>query len=269
MTAKLPKFDELSVDIDKHVATVVMQRPPHNFFDMVLIKQIAEAFEALDTMHDVRALVLAADGKSFCAGANFGDGSKLDKDGNRPDEATRTNSAHLYQEAVRLFRTRKPIVGAIHGPAIGGGLGLSLVPDFRVTCSEARFSANFTRLGFHPGFGLTHTLPALIGAQKASLMFYTGRRLTGEEAVEIGLADKLVPLADVRASAQALAAEIAESAPLAVAATRATMRAGLAERVKAQTDHELELQKDLRKSDDFKEGVKASAERRTPKFTGR
>lgn len=269
MSTTLPKFNDIAVSIDGHVATVEMRRPPHNFFDMVLIKEIAEAFEALDKMHDVRALVLAAEGKSFCAGANFGDGSKLDKDGNRPDEATRTNSAHLYQEAVRLFRTNKPIVGAIQGPAIGGGLGLSLVPDFRVTCSEARFAANFTRLGFHPGFGLTHTLPALIGAQKASLMFYTGRRLTGDEAVKIGLVDILVPLADVRSAAQSLAAEIAEAAPLAVAATRATMRQGLADRIKAQTDHELALQSDLRKSDDFKEGVKASAERRTPNFSGR
>ena len=269
MTATLPKFTDIGVEIAGHVATVEIRRPPHNFFDMLLIKEIAVALEALDQQHAVRAIVLAAQGKSFCAGANFGDGSSLDKDGNRPDEATRTNSAHLYQEAVRLFRTKKPIVGAIQGPAIGGGLGLALVPDFRVACPEARFAANFTRLGFHSGFGLTHTLPALIGAQQASLMFYTGRRLSGEEAVKIGLADILVPLAEVRTAAHKLAAEIAENAPLAVAATRATMRQGLAERVKAQTDHELALQQDLRKSDDFKEGVKASAERRTPNFTGR
>ena len=269
MLSTLPDFADIAVTAEGHVATVEIRRPPHNFFDMPLIQQIATAFEALDGVHDVRALVLAAEGKAFCAGANFGDGSALDKDGNRADEAARNNIGHLYQEAVRLFRTKKPIVGAIHGPAIGGGLGLALVPDFRVACSEARFAANFTRLGFHPGFGLTHTLPALIGAQQASLMFYTGRRLTGEEAVKIGLADLLAPLADVRRTAQKLAAEIAENAPLAVAATRATMRQGLADRIKAQTDHELSLQVSLRKSGDFKEGVKASAERRTPVFQGR
>ena len=269
MPSPMPAFAEIAVTFQGHVATLEMRRPPHNFFDMVLIKEIATALEALDQHHDVRAIVLAAAGKSFCAGANFGDGSQLDKDGNRPDEATTTNSAHLYQEAVRLFRTQKPMVGAIHGPAIGGGLGLALVPDFRVTCSEARFAANFTRLGFHPGFGLTHTLPALIGAQQASLMFYTGRRLNGDEALKIGLADMLVPSSEVRGAAQKLAAEIAECAPLAVAATRATMRQGLADRIKAQTDHELALQQNLRKSSDFKEGVKASAERRVPMFTGR
>ena len=170
---------------------------------------------------------------------------------------------------MRLFRTAKPIVGAIHGAAVGGGLGLALVPDLRVTCPEARFSANFTRLGFHPGFGLTHTLPALIGPSKAALMFYTSRRIAGDEAFRIGLADVLVPQAEVRAAAQKLAEEIAECSPLGVLATRATMRAGLADRVRAATDKELAEQTRLRKTADFKEGVNAVNERRVPKFVGR
>ena len=185
-----------------------------------------------------RAVVLAAQGKSFCAGANFGDGSTLDAAGKRPGEAM-SPIAHLYTHAVRLFSAKKPIVGAIHGAAVGGGLGLAMVPDFRVTCREARFCANFTRLGFHPGFGLTVTLPEAIGRQNAALMFYTSRRITGEEAFRMGLADLLVPQEQVRAAAQKLAAEIAENAPLGVMATRATLRAGLAERVKAATAHEL------------------------------
>jgi enoyl-CoA hydratase/carnithine racemase len=254
-------FPELAVELAEHVATVEIRRPPHNFFDLALIRQLADAFEALDRDPACRAIVLAAQGKSFCAGANFGDGSGLKE---RPAE----NTAHLYTEAVRLFACKKPVIGAIHGPAVGGGLGLALVPDFRVACPEARFSANFTRLGFHPGFGLTVTLPELIGRGKAALMFYTGRRVKGEQALAMGLADLLVPQAEVRAAAQALAREIAECAPLAVAATRATLRAGLAERVRAATVHELAEQTRLRRTQDFAEGVKASAERRTPKFIG-
>src|SRR5215475_1160307 len=144
--------------------------------------------------------------------------------------------SHLYMQAVRLFRARKPIVAAIHGPAIGGGLGLALVPDFRVTCTEARFSANFNRLGFHPGFGLTYTLPRLVGEQQAALLFYTGRRIPGDEAVRIGLADLLVPQAEVRSAAQALALEISQSSPLAVIATRETMRRGFVEAAEAATE---------------------------------
>jgi enoyl-CoA hydratase/carnithine racemase len=254
-------FPELAVELAGHVATVEIRRPPHNFFDLALIRQLADAFEALDAQAECRAIVLAAQGKSFCAGANLGDGTRETSIGT-------PSTAHLYTEAVRLFACAKPVVGAIHGPAVGGGLGLALVPDFRVACPEARFSANFTRLGFHPGFGLTVTLPELIGKRAAALMFYTGRRVKGEEAFAMGLADVLVPQAEVRAAALELAREIAASAPLAVLATRATLRAGLAERVRAATEHELAEQTRLRRTADFREGVKASAERRMPRFTG-
>ena len=261
-------FKDIGVEKSGFVALIEIRRPPNNFFDIALIQEIAGALEALDEDAGCRAVVLAAQGKAFCAGANFGDGSTLNREGQRPGEKS-APVQHLYMEAVRLFRTKKPIVGAIHGAAVGGGLGLAMVPDFRVTCPEARFCANFTRLGFHPGFGLTTTLPEVIGKTNAALMFYTSRRVTGEEAFAMGLADVLVPQDQVRAAALALAAEIAENAPLGVVATRATMRAGLADRVKAATEHELEEQTRLRQTDDFKEGVKAMAERRVPNFAGR
>ena len=142
-----------------------IRRPPHNFFDNALINEIADAFEAADADTGVRSIVLAAQGKSFCAGADF---SKRDLSATTSGGA---NSKHLYKEATRLFRAKKPIVAAIHGAAIGGGLGLALVADFRVTSTEARFSANFTRLGFHPGFALTYTLPRLVGQQQGEPAF--------------------------------------------------------------------------------------------------
>jgi enoyl-CoA hydratase/carnithine racemase len=264
----MPEYKDISVELSGFVATIEIQRPPHNFFDVVLINAIGDALDDLDKSDKCRAVVLAAQGKSFCAGANFGDGSTLDKSGQRPGEASSPVSS-LYMQAMRLFRSQKPIIGAIHGAAVGGGLGLAMVPDFRVACPETRFCANFTRLGFHPGFGLSVTLPEVIGKANAAMMFYTSRRVTGEEALAVGLADVLVPQDEVRAAAQKLAAEIAENAPLGVMSTRATMRAGLADRVKAATEHELEQQTQLRQTDDFKEGVKAMAERRVPNFAGR
>jgi len=261
-------FRDIAVEKSDHVALIEIRRPPHNFFDIPLIQEIATALEALDNDSECRAVVWAAQGKSFCAGANFGDGSTLDQEGRRPGEPM-PGVAHLYIEGNRLFRTKKPIVAAVHGAAVGGGLGLAMVADFRVACPEARFCANFTRLGFHPGFGLTVTLPAVIGPTKAALMFYTSRRVTGEEAFAMGLADLLVPQAEVRAAAMKLAAEIAKNAPLGLIATRATMRGDLADRVRAATEHELKEQTRLRKTDDFKEGVKATAERRLPNFSGR
>jgi enoyl-CoA hydratase/carnithine racemase len=255
-------FEDIGVDHDGLVATVEIRRPPDNFFDDSLIRQIATAFEYVDGDASCRAIVLAAQGKAFCAGALLKADERL---AGTPDRSL--NTQQLYNEAVRLFATRKPIVGAIHGAAIGGGLGLALVPDFRVTCPEARFSANFTRLGFHPGFGLTVTLPQLIGYNKACLLLYTGRRLKGEEAHAMGLADVLVPFEQVRSAALELAKEIAESSPLGVIATRATMRVGLVERIRAATQRELVEQTALRATNDFKEGVRAYAERRPPKFT--
>jgi len=259
-------FKDIGIEKSGQVALVEIRRPPNNFFDIALIREIAEAFEALDGDDRCRALVLAAQGKAFCAGANFGDG---DSDGGALLSGPRPGAAHLYIEGNRLFRTKKPIVAAVHGAAVGGGLGLAMVADFRVTCAEARFCANFTRLGFHPGFGLTVTLPAVIGPTKAALMFYTSRRVRGDEAHAMGLADVLVPQSEVRGAALALAAEIAENSPLGLIATRATMRGDLADRVRAATEHELAEQTRLRRTDDFKEGVRAMAERRVPVFTSR
>lgn len=260
---------ELGIDIRDHVATVEIKRPPHNFFDFALIRQIADTYEALDEDPDCRAIVLCSEGKSFCAGANFGDGSTVQADGSVEGSVNKIGIDHLYVEAVRIFRCKKPVVAAVQGAAIGGGLGLALSADFRVGCPETRYAANFTRLGFHPGFGLTHTLPRVIGQQKAALMFLTSRRVRGEEALAWGLLDDCTTLDKVRAHAWGLAREIAVNAPLGVTSTRATLRQGLAEAVKAATDHELIEQTALRKTEDFKEGVAATADRRLPDFKGR
>jgi enoyl-CoA hydratase/carnithine racemase len=167
-----------------------------------------------------------------------------------------------------VFAVSIPVVAAVHGPAIGGGLGLALVADFRVTCPEARFSANFTQLGFHPGFALTATLPELVGRQVARDLFFTGRRVPGDEATRLGLADECVEQPAVRDRAMARAAEIATSAPLAVRAVKATLNEGRLARLRDATDRELAEQSRLLATDDAREGIKASIERRRPTFTG-
>jgi enoyl-CoA hydratase/carnithine racemase len=256
---------ELNIERHGHVALVEICRPPDNHFDVALIEGIADAFEALDRDADVRALVLASRGKHFCAGANFGDRNQQ----RERNERSADSGNPLYAAGVRLFACRKPVIGAIQGAAVGGGFGLALVPDFRVVTPEARFTANFVKLGFHPGFGLTHTLPRLIGQQRASLLFLTGRRIDGQTALDWGLAEQLVNQDSLRPAALALAHEIAENAPLAVMSVRATMRDGLAAAVKAQTDHEYAEQYRLQHTEDHREGVRAVAERRPGNFKGR
>ena len=256
----------LDIDVrrDGHVAVLEIRRPPNNFFDVELVTALALAFEDLDADDGCRALVLCSEGKHFCAGNNFAV--------NRSAAEQRERAAGrnpLYSAAVRLFAARKPVVAAIQGAAIGGGLGLALTADFRVAAPEARFAANFAKLGIHPGFGLTVTLPRLVGQQTANLLFLTGRRIKGEEALRLGLVDQLVPLGELAAAAHALAREIAENAPLAIVSVRATMRQGLAGEVAAATDHELAEQQRLRGTADAEEGIRAVAERRPGRFAGR
>ncbi|MDP8980492.1 MAG: enoyl-CoA hydratase/isomerase family protein [Acidobacteriota bacterium] len=249
---------DVSVQLDGHVALVEIHRGPNNYFDVELIRELADAFKKLDANPLCRALVLASEGKAFCAGADF-----------QRSTIVSGGVGDLYQHAVRLFANEKPVVAAIQGAAIGGGLGLALVADFRVAAPEARFAANFVKLGIHPGFGLTYTLPRLIGVQRANLMFFTGRRITGEEAVAWGLADVLAAPGGLRDAAAKLANEIAEGAPLAVQSTRKTLREGLSDAVKAQTDHEFAEQSRLSRTEDHAEGIRAVAERRVGRFNCR
>jgi enoyl-CoA hydratase/carnithine racemase len=249
---------DVTVELTDHVATVEMHRPPNNYFDTALIKGIADAYGRLDDDIECRAIVLCAEGKHFCAGADF---SRRSEDRLSPGE--------LYAQAIRLFRSRKPVVAAVQGSAIGGGLGLALSADFRVAAPSSKFAANFSRLGFHPGFGITATLPRAVGQQKALEWMLTGERFGGEIAYAAGLVDELTVDGDVRPAAIRFAERIAASAPLALTSIRATMRAGLAEAVAAATARELEEQTRLRDTADFREGVAAAAERRAPMFTGR
>jgi enoyl-CoA hydratase/carnithine racemase len=248
---------ELETD-QAHVALLEIRRGPFNYVNENLLRELADTLERLDADPLHQCCVLAADGSAFSAGADFNN-----------DDGTDRDPGALYKQAMRLFRTTKPVVAAVHGAAVGAGLGLAVAADFRVTCAQARFSANFNRLGFHPGFGLSVTLPRLIGAQQASMLFYTGKRIGGEEAVRIGLADALVQAEEVRSSALKMAGQIALSAPLAVESTRATLRTGWADEVASANRYERELQKVQFATQDFREGVRAMAERRDPVFARR
>ncbi len=255
-------MSDITVEIDELVATVEIHRPPHNFFDFELIRGLADAYETLDANPAARAIVLCSEGTAFCAGANFAARAEWGR------EQLEGQAGVLYQEAVRLFRAKTPVVVAVQGAAVGGGLGLALSADFRVASPEARFSANFVRLGLHPGFGLTVTLARAIGRTDAELMLLTGRRVKGEEALAMGLVQELAPLADLRSRATALAREIALGAPLSLDAIRHSQRGDLADLVEEATARELAIQTRLKQTDDFAEGVKAMAERRAPRFRG-
>ena len=259
---ELSAADGVAASVDDGVAIVELQRSPNNFFDLAMIRRIADLYETLATNSGARAIVLCADGKHFCAGADFsgGTGSGAGGAGGGPGD--------LYREAIRIFDAALPVVAAVQGAAIGGGLGLACSADFRVASPKARFSANFAQLGFHHGFALSATLPPIVGQQHALDLLYTGRRIDGAEAARIGLADRLSGDDDVREVATAMAREIAASAPLAVRSIRRTMRASLADAVRVAVEREAAEQLALQQTADWREGVRASMERRTPAFRG-
>lgn len=238
-----------------HVTMVEMNRPPSNFFDRDLLEELAATLLELDTDPEVRAIVLCSNGKHFCAGADL---RGMDGHGIRA----------VYRAAARLFSSRKPIVAAIQGAAVGGGLGLAMAADFRVAAADARLTANFARIGFHQGFGLSATLPRVVGMQRTQKLLYTGRNVSGTEAAAIGLCDQVTE-ADPRDEALILAREIAESAPLALTSIRSTLRRDLAGQVAVALDLEATAQESLLHSEDFAEGVNASIERRAANFRGR
>lgn len=245
-----------------HIGEIRFSKPPFNYACPALLKAIADAIDAFDANPDVRCLVLSSEGKAFCAGADLaGDESIVSGDGMDAIQG-------LYQQALRIFRRKKPMVAAIHGAAVGAGLGLSLTADFRVVGPAARFSANFTRLGFHPGFALSYTLPRLIGEQHAAWMMLSSARVKPEDALHWGMADRLSGADDVLNTARAMASEIAENAPLALLAVRQTLMAGVADGAEAAMAREHAEQSILKPTADYAEGVASVFERRAANFIG-
>jgi 2-(1,2-epoxy-1,2-dihydrophenyl)acetyl-CoA isomerase len=263
MSAEAAGPGTVETTITDDVALVVIRRPPHNLLTEPLLRKVADHLEALDGQ--CRAAVLASEGRSFCAGADF-------RSEVAPDPATGSNflatTAAFYAQALRVFEAPVPTVAAVGGAAIGAGFGLALACDLRVMEAEAWFQVNFVRLGIHPGFALSMTLPRLIGPGRATDLLLTARRVKGDEAERIGLVERVVESGSVRDESLALASEIASGAPAAVASTRATLREGLAERARSAMAHELDEQASLAGTPDAREGVLAMLEGRTPRFTG-
>ena len=246
-----------------HVSEILFDAPPHNYASVEVLRRIADAIASADADPDVRCLVLASAGKSFCAGADLAGDSEIV--GDEGMDAI----GQFYVQAERMFRRSKPMVAAVQGAAVGAGLGLALAADFRVAGPGARFVCNFVRLGFHPGFGITQTLPRVVGQQRAGWMMLSAERVKPEAALAWGLADRLCESGAERAGALAMAQEIAANAPLALLAVRQTWAGELGDAVVAATRHEHVQQTALKATADYAEGVASVFERREANFEGR
>jgi len=256
-------------EVRDHVATLTLNRPDNrNSMTPDLLAALADAVAELRADTQVRCVVVTGRGKSFCAGADFKQ-TPAPSSGEDVYQAPQERSYAMYAPFLSLLEIEVPVIAAMQGHAIGGGLGLAVVCDLRVANRESRYGANFVRLGLHPGMSTTYLLPRLMGVPRAVEFLLTGRIVSGREAAEAGLVHYAEEPEEVLPRARALAAEVASAAPLAVRWTKRSIYQGLDWDPPRAARQEALVQSRSMETQDFREGVAALLGRRDPKFQGR
>ena len=262
------EFKEIRYEIADHVLTITLNRPDRlNAFTPTMASELMEAFDAADADDDVRVVIVTGEGRGFCAGADLiGGGDTFDwrdrqKDGGVPRDTG-------GQVVLRIYDSLKPVIAAINGPAVGVGITMTLPMDIRIAAEGAKIGFVFARRGIVPEACSSWFLPRIVGISQAMEWVATGRVFTAEEALAGGLVRSVHPPGDVLGAARALAAEIAESAPVSVSLARRLMWTLLG------ADHPMDAHRaDSRamfargQSDDAREGVTSFLEKRDPQFT--
>jgi enoyl-CoA hydratase/carnithine racemase len=213
---------------------------------------------------DLRCLVVTGSGTCFCSGADFK--STLTRDGER--RAPHERSYAMYEPFLSLLDLEVPVIGALNGHAVGGGFGLALLCDLRIGARDAKYGANFVKLGLAPGMAISYLLPRLIGVARANELLLTGRLIGGDEAERLGILNRAVAAGDVLGEALALARSIADNAPLAVRATKRAIQRGLELQIRDAARFEAFAQAETITTGDAREGITALLAKRPPRFTG-
>jgi enoyl-CoA hydratase/carnithine racemase len=264
-------YTDLIYDVDGHTATITLNRPERlNAISGGMLASFSQAFRDADRDKGVRAIILTGAGKGFCSGLDLkeqganANANSINGAGGLPSKFDLADSPPMV-----LHTTDKPVICALNGAAAGYGMDIALGCDIRVSSEHGKLAAVFAKRGVLPESGGTWLLPRLVGWAKAAEIAFTGRVLKADECLALGLVNKVVPHDDLMSEANALAAEIAACAPMAVQATKRMMRLGLEETFEANVHHVYLQLLPLFRSQDFIEGVKAFTERREPSFTGR
>ncbi|MEE2750281.1 MAG: enoyl-CoA hydratase/isomerase family protein [Myxococcota bacterium] len=262
--------DTVGLEVLDHIAVITLNRPERrNAIDAEMVEAFHAVVQQVRGRSDVRVVVVTGAGRSFCSGADFSALPSLAQEsGHTGILASHAAIESLYRGFLGLGELEVPTIAAINGACVGGGLGIALLCDMRVVAARAKIGANFSRLGIHPGMGITGRLPSVIGYQAAAKMLFTGELIRGDRAVEVGLALEAVDFDEVLPRAMELAAQIAESAPLAVRCIKRTLRTTAGRDVDDILALEAMAQALLSQSEDAAEGVAASMQSRTPRFRG-
>jgi enoyl-CoA hydratase/carnithine racemase len=247
------------------VGVITLDRPDNrNSMTPELLDAFAVASAAARADATIRSLVVTGTGACFSSGADFK--SVIQRDtGESPSE----RSYAMYVPFLSLLDIEVPVIGALNGHTVGGGFGLALVCDMRIGAVDAKYGANFAKLGLAPGMSISYLLPRLVGVARANELLLTGRLVEGREAEALGILNRAVPAAEVLPEAMKLAETIAGNAPMAVRATKAAIRRGLGLAVREAAREEAIAQAETLATEDAKEGIAALLAKRTPQFTGR
>jgi enoyl-CoA hydratase len=255
----------LLLERDAAVATVTVNRPDSlNALNAAAIDELRQVLLAMRHDDSVRVVVVTGAGeKAFVAGADVRELASLDPDAAR---ALSLRGQHVFDLVEQLG---KPVIAAVNGFALGGGCELAMACTLRVAADSARFGQPEINLGLIPGYGGTQRLPRLVGRGRALDLLLRGQPIDAAEAYRIGLVDRVVPAAEVRGAAIALAAELAGKAPQAVRAILDAVGRGLDMALADAQRYEAALFALVAGTDDMKEGTRAFLEKRKPSFTGR
>lgn len=252
---------------DSGVLTLRLDNPARRgALDLEIAEALRAALASAREDPSVRCVVVTGTGDSFCSGADLG--GLIEQGGSNVLLRRELLSAY-YRTFLDVRELEVPTVAAVGGPAIGAGLNLALCCDLRLASSSARFGATFVRLGIHPGGGATHLLTRLVGPAWAAEMVLTGAVVGVEEAVAMGLANRVVADDALASEAAALAARIAVNAPAAVRASKRALRMAVDMPFGAVLEVEALAQAASQSTEDAVEGWTAFREKRAPRFTGR
>ncbi len=260
-----PGSDAVTYTAQGYLGTLTLNRPDNrNSMTPELLDAFASASATARADTSIRCLIVTGTGSCFSSGADFR--SNIQREGSaEPHE----RSYAMYEPFLSLLDLEVPIVGALNGHAVGGGFGLALMCDLRVGDADAKYGANFAKLGLAPGMAISYMLPRLVGLARANEMLLTGTLLRGSEAAPLGLLNRAVPKAEVAQVATELANAIAANAPFAVRATKALIRRGLGLEIRAAAREEAVLQAQSVVTADAAEGIAALLAKREPVFQGR
>lgn len=252
---------------EAHVGLIELNRPDNrNSMTSDLLDGFAHAVRAIGDEPDVRVVVITGRGNCFSAGADFR--SQIQRQDQRLKRLPHEQSWSMYAPFLSVRNIEVPTIAAMNGHAVGGGFGLALACDLRIANRQAKYGANFVRLGLTPGMGITGSLPQLVGEQRAQELLYTGRLFDGAEAEAMGLALKAVGSSEVMTEALLLARRIAENAPAAVRMTKAAIRDNSNWSIVDAARTEAFAQSASVATRDAREGMSALLDKRRPIFTG-